>query len=200
MNKKIHVFIDSCAWNYLFRNQLDLARELPEDRFSLCVTREVEIEIDAIPPTGKDGADKRALKQFIADAIQTNSVQTTSVFGFASVEPDGSLSPIQVFGGFDQGTFQSAEDREWYESEAVTKLLDRKTLSGSGLGKAQADASLAVRSFGAIVLTDEHKGKNGPLKLARQQSGCIVHLSEDVEPSGLTLGAFIDEMIARGAS
>ena len=145
MNTKIHVYIDSCAWNYLFRNQLDLAQELPGDRYSLCVTREVEIEIDAIPATGKDGIDKRALKQFIADAIETNSIQTTSVFGFASVEPDGSLSKIQVFGGFDQSTFQSTADREWYESEAVTKLLDGKKLSGSGLGKAQADASLAVR-------------------------------------------------------
>lgn len=197
MNTKIHVYIDSCAWNYLFRNQLDLAQELPGDRYSLCVTREVEIEIDAIPATGKDGIDKRALKQFIADAIETNSVQTTSVFGFASVEPDGSLSKIQVFGGFDQGTFQSTADREWYESEAVTKLLDGKKLSGSGLGKAQADASLAVRSFGAVVLTDERKDKNGPLKLARKQSGCIVHLSEDLEPSGLALGAFMEKVIAR---
>ncbi|EFP66203.1 hypothetical protein HMPREF1004_02214 [Ralstonia pickettii] len=59
---------------------------------------------------------------------------------------------------------------------------------------------MAVRSFEAVVLTDERKDKSGPLKLARQQSGWIVHLSEDLEPSGLALGAFIEKMIPRDAS
>ena len=55
----INVFIDSNVWNFLFERQIDLAVDLPPDKFCLCHTREVELENEAIPP------EKAELKAFI---------------------------------------------------------------------------------------------------------------------------------------
>lgn len=182
----INVNIDSCAWNYLFEHQINLEEAFPSEKFTLSVTREVEIELLAIP----DKAEKQALKAYIADSIATHNVRTTSVFGFASVEPDGTLSKVQVCGGFGQGTFQSDEDRHWYASDDVNRLLHGKAKKKSGLSDNQADASLAVRSFNAIVLTGEKPTKPGPLKLAAKQGGQIIYIHE-VKQSGLSLKDYI---------
>jgi hypothetical protein len=171
---KIAVFIDSCVWNELFSDNVDLAEVFPRDRCSLFVTREVEIELLAIPTTGKDGTDNRPLKAYIADSIATHSVRTTSVFGFASIEPDGTLSKVQVYGGFGQGTWQSDTDRRWYASDQVRSLVDNKGKRTTGLAKNQADASLGVRSFDSIVLTNEGQESSGPLRLAAEQGGRVV--------------------------
>ena len=184
------VIIDSCAWNYLFAHHVDLAEVFPRDEYTLFVTREVEIEILATPDVGKDGEDKRPLKSYVANNIETHSVRTSSVFGFASVEPDGSLSKVQVYGGFGQGTWQSENDRRWYNSCEIKSLLHGKARKKSGLSANQADASLAVRSFDSIVLTNECKEKNGPLRLAAEQGGRVVFLA-DVELSGLTLRDYV---------
>ena len=188
---KLPISIDCCAWNYLFDHEVDLANSLPAERFALTMTREVEIEISSIPDAGKDGSDKRPLKEYIANSIALNNSQTSFVFGFASVEPDGSLSPVQVFGGFDQGTFQSDSDREWYGSSDVQKQLNGKKVRPSGLLGNQADAAVAVRSFDCVVLTNERKSKGGPIKLAAEQNGNIAYL-EDFESSGLLLAEFIE--------
>jgi len=187
---KTAVYIDSCAWNYLFEHRVDLAEAFPSDEYTLALTREVEIEISAIPDRGKDGADKIELKEYIKESIDKQSVRTTSVFGFATYEPDGSLSKVQVYGGFDQGTWQSDADRSWYGSGEVRDLLHSKGKRKYGLSGNQADASLAVRSFESIVLTNEIKSTNGPLRLAAEQGGQIVYLA-DVEQSGLSLKDFV---------
>lgn len=190
--EKTSIYIDSRAWNYLFRKNIDLAVELPHQEFDILITREVEIEIESIPGIGKGGIDKFPLKDYIEKCIEGNHVRTTSVFGFASVEPDGSLSKVQVYGGFDVGTFKSAEDREWYASDAVKQHFPSgKKKKNSGLGGNQADASLAVRSNGSIVLTDEKKGKPGLLRMAAENGGRVVFLSDEFEPSGLSLGDYV---------
>jgi hypothetical protein len=196
----IPVFIDSCAWNYLFKHGIDLTRELPREEFALFMPREVEIEIGNIPDDGKDSegknrVDKRPLKSYIKNSIEANRVRTTSVFGFASLEPDGSLSKIQTFGGFNQGTFQSEHDRAWYASEVVKQHFPGNKIQNSGLGKNQADASLAVRSFSSIILTDERKGKAGPLSIAAEQGGHIVYLRDEVETSRLSLRAYLCKLL-----
>ena len=196
---KTGVFIDSCAWNELCSDNVDLTEVFPYDRYSLHVTREVEIELLAIQPTGKNGTDNRKLKTYIADSIAAHSVQTTSVFGFASVEPDGSLSQVQVYGGFGQGTWQSEADRRWYASDEVKSLVVNKGKRESGLAKNQADASLAVRSFTSIVLTNEGKEKSGPLRLAVAHGGRVVYLA-DVKESKLSLKDYIAKLMARSSA
>jgi hypothetical protein len=85
-------FCSTIAWTWRWSCLLTL---------TVYLTREVEIEISCIPDIGQTGnADKRALKAYIADAIATNRVRTSGVFGFASHDPDGSVSKVQVYGGF----------------------------------------------------------------------------------------------------
>jgi hypothetical protein len=45
------VYIDHNVWDFLFARRIDLAVELPDDEFSLHLTREAEFEI---PPTPSD--------------------------------------------------------------------------------------------------------------------------------------------------
>jgi hypothetical protein len=179
----IPVFIDSCAWNWLFDRQSDLGEALPNEKYALFVTREVEIEILSIKPVGKDGNDKRSLKSYIESCIKTHDVRTSYIFGFAEA---GSL----VYGGFGQGTWQSDQDRGWYDRREVKDLLQGKAPRNVVLTDNQADASLAVRSFDSVVVTGEPKSKKGPLRLASQQGGQIVFLP-DVDQSGLSLKDYI---------
>jgi|SRR5277367_66986 hypothetical protein len=185
-----NIYIDSNAWNYLFDRNIDLSAVFPKDSFSIFITREVEIELSAIQDMGKDGTDKRALKAYIEGSLLANRVQTSSVFGFAAIEPDGSLSKVQVYGGFGQGTFQSVADRDWHASSEVKRFTAAKSKRGSGLSANQADASLGARSFDSIVLTREPAGGKGPLQLAAQQGGQVLFL-EEVERSGLSLADYI---------
>ncbi len=168
----IPVFIDSCAWNYLQEKAINLLVELPPNIYKIYLTREVEIEIEAIPDTDK----KRALKAYIQANIESASIQTTYVFGFRTIEPDGSPSKVQVYGGFGQETFQSPEEREYYDSPEVQAQLSGKAKRKTGLGANQADASLAVHSSQAFVLTNEDPQKTGPLRSAAEAGGRIVYL------------------------
>lgn len=180
------VYIDSCAWNYLFDRKVNLAEELPASAYQLCITREVEIELQPL----RANESKSDLVDFVDSAILANDVQTTSTFGFASVQADGSLSEVQVFGGFDVGTWRSDEDRLWLSQEEVLRMLPKSVDRKKPLGKNQADASMAVRAFDAVVLTAESRTKKGPMQLAWSQGGHVVFLT-DVEASGITLHEFI---------
>jgi hypothetical protein len=191
----VHIYIDSCAWNFLFRFGVDLQSELPPDRYRLHMTREVEIEVEAIPDTGKDGADNRPLKQYIATNIALSKVDTTGTFGFQTCELDGTPSKVQVNVGFGQGSFQSDQERDYYASPEIKALILEKSKKGSGLSANQADASLAVHANNAIVLTDERPDKTGPLKLATGKGAKIVYLSAQFASSGLTLGAFVASVV-----
>ncbi|MEA9566494.1 hypothetical protein [Xanthomonas sp. WHRI 8932A] len=182
----IGVYIDSCAWNYLHEKAIDLLAELPPNRYSLYLTREVKSELEAIPD---DDEKKGALKAYIRTSIESASIKTTSIFGFQTFGANGLPSKVQVNGGFGQGTFQSATDRRFYASPGITSQLRGKTPRKSGLTANQADVSLAVRSFGAFVLTNDKK--RGPLKLAQELGGKIIYLTTEVEKSGLTLGQYI---------
>lgn len=191
----VHIYIDSCAWNFLFRLGVDLRIEFPPDRYQLHMTREVQIEVEAIPETGKDGADNRLLKQYIAANIAQSKVATTGTFGFRTYEQDGTPSKVQVNVGFGQGTFQSDQERAYYSSPEIKALILGKPKRGSGLSANQADASLAVHANNAVVLTDERPDKPGPLKLATGKGAKIVYLTAQFASSGLSLGAFVASMV-----
>lgn len=187
----IAVYIDSCAWNYLFDHSIDLEAELPRDLFSVYVTREVEIELEAIPDIGSDGTDKGALKRYINRNIDQKPVTTSYVFGFQTLEPDGTPSPVQVYGGFGVGTWQSEEEQDFYSKPEISPQLQGMKITKSGLGKNQADASLGAKSLSSIVLTNERMDKVGPLKVAADLGGKVVYLSTQVKPSGLTIGNYL---------
>lgn len=185
------IFIDSCAWDYLFDNHVVVIDTFPPDIFKIFLTPEVRIELHAIPDFGeKDRSDKRAKKQFIEASISRFDIQTSGNFGFRTYEPDGTPSKVQVNLGFNQGTFQPQEDRDYYADPEVRAHLDGKPLRGSGLRHNQSDASLGARSRRAIVLTNEGKDKPGPLRLAKKKGGHVVYLG-DLPASGQTLKEFV---------
>ncbi|GBH26107.1 hypothetical protein [Burkholderia vietnamiensis] len=169
----ISVQIDSNAWNFLFDRAIDLNHALPPGEFSLFITREVEIEINAIPDEGKDGTDKRPLKQYIRDSLGRNAVRTTARFGFAEANPVGGPA---VYGGFGQGTFQSDEERAWYRQDKVRNYMVGKSKKGSGLSGNQADTAVAAASFHCVVLTCDKKA--GPICEAVTQGGNVIFLSD----------------------
>lgn len=189
---KVHVFIDSCAWNFLFRHDVDLRSELPSSKYQILLTTEAQIEVDAIPEIGVDGEGKRELKRYIAASVEQAEIEITGTFGFASVEPDGSLSKVQTYVGFNQGTFQSDEERAYYSSPKAKKFLTGKKEKKSGLRGNHADASMAVHAPHAIILTDENPSRSGPLKLANEEGGNVVYLSAQLAPSGMSLGEFLN--------
>lgn len=114
-----------------------------------------------------------------------------TVFGFQTLEPDGTPSRVQTHLGFGHGTLQSDQERAYYASPEVKSQILGKRTTGSGLSANQADTSLAAHTGSAVVLTDESPAKGDPLKLAASKGAKIVYLSAQVAPSGLGLDAFL---------
>jgi hypothetical protein len=113
----IAVTLDNNVWDFLFTKNIDLAAELPANEFVISITREVEIERLAIPDTEA----KALLRNYIDRTIAQCGIMTTSVFGFAKEGP----GPQRV-GGFDQGTWQSPTEREFYDAIRQQYLLGKK--------------------------------------------------------------------------
>lgn len=182
------VYIDSCAWNHFFDRQMDPSIELPATHFRLRITREVQIELQRL----REKDPSAALVRFIDGAIKAGDVGMTSTFGFAALNADGTVADYQVVTGFDTGTWQSEDDRNWLSQPEVLGLLAKSPRKKEPLGRNQGDASLAVRSFGAVVVTAESRSKKGPMQLAWKQGGHVVFLA-DVEAAGVSLRDFIDK-------
>jgi hypothetical protein len=179
---KIAITLDNNVWNFLFDKKLDLVSELPLDHFAISITREVEIETLAIPAH----PSKTALKDYIARTIDNCHIRTTSVFGFASDGP----GPQRV-GGFDQGTWQSQTEAEFYAAIRDQYLIGRPE-KNSQLTDNEADAAVAAKSFFSVVLTCELPKTTGPLRFAAENGGKILYL-KDFDQSGLTLRAYIED-------
>jgi hypothetical protein len=160
----IAVTIDSNVWNLFFEINLDLATELPPDRFKIFIPREVEIEIAAIP----DNAEKAALKDYIHAQMAALDVHTQSVFGFAH---DG--GGPQRCGGFGVGPWQSDTEREFYNLIRNQYLLGKKATK-SQLSKNEGDAALGANSFSSIVLTCDVTP--GPLTFALKNGGKVLDM------------------------
>jgi hypothetical protein len=180
---RIAVTLDNNVWNFLFDRKIDLAAELTPAEFALFITREVEIEGMAIP----DEASKAPLKDYIARTRAACSVRTTSVFGFATT----SGGP-QRLGGFDQGTWQSQTEREFYDAIKKEGYLLGKSEKNSKLTGNEGDAAVAAQSFFSIALTCERSNKRGPLRFAAEHSGKVLCLGK-FDSTGLNLKEYITD-------
>ena len=114
----IAITLDNNVWDFLFARKIDLGAELPSDEFVISITREVEIESMAIPPNTEA---RTRLKEYIDRTIARCGIRTTSVFGFATEGP----GPQRV-GGFDQGTWQSQTEREFYDAIGQQYLFGKR--------------------------------------------------------------------------
>lgn len=173
---RIAVSIDNNAWDYFFEHGIDLASELPNDQFVLFITREVEIEGYPLDRN----ASKAKLAAFIADTKAKAQIQTSLIFGFN--DPN---AVHQRYGGWDQGTWQSQTEREYYEAVRGPFLANRPTRPATTLTKNEADASVGARSFSSVVLTSEGSSKSGPIQYAAENGGKVLFLRE-IDP-GMSL-------------
>jgi hypothetical protein len=178
---RIAISLDNNVWNFLYDRNIDLALELPPERFTIFITREVEIETLAIPAT----ATKSSLKDFIAQTIADCGITTTWVFGFSSAGPGP-----QRYGGFGQGVWQSQTEREFYQA-IRHQYLANKGMKKSQLSGNEGDAAIAAQSFASIALTCESPGKPGPLRYAADHGGKVLYLAT-FATSGLSLRSYID--------
>ena len=174
----ISITIDCNAWDYFFNKGMDLAVELPPGDFRLFMPREIEIEIQAIPDVSKDGHSNQALKDYIYTTITRHSVATTGHFGFAEAG---------CYLGFNQGTFMSDDERNWYATTIPKHVLDKER-TGSSLTKNMADTAVGASSFYSVVLTADRK--KGPIKDARASGGKVIYL-QDFGAQSLSLRDFI---------
>lgn len=177
---KIAVTLDNNVWDFLFDRKIDLASEFTSDKFSVFITREVEIEGLAIP----DDELKAPLKDYITQTIALCGIRTTSVFGFST--PDVVL---QRWGGWGQGTWQSQTEREFYNAIRERFLLG-KGETNSKLTKNEGDAAVAVQSFFSVALTCEKPNKSGPLRFAAEHGGKVLYLTK-LDQTGLTLKEYV---------
>lgn len=179
----VSVFIDSNAWNVLYQQEVDLRSHLPVDGFSVFITREVEVEILAIP----DNDAKAGLKHYIMEALQSREVTIVANIGFREAGPTS--APLG------HGTFRSAKDRAWYARPENQRHILGKIVRPTGLGKNEADASLAVRADRSIILTNDKKG--GPLADAARAFGTVVSLA-NFDGTRMPLSQYISERIREG--
>jgi hypothetical protein len=178
---RIAITLDSNVWNFLFQKGINLPLELPAEQFAMFIPREVEIETLAIPAN----ASKAALKDYIDRTIGSCGIRTTSTFGFAREGPGP-----ERFGGFDQGTFRSQTEIEFYAAIGE-RYLRNKSEKKSQLTDNEGDDAVASKSFSSIVLTCERRSKSGPLRFATEHGGKIIYL-EDLDQGILTLKAYIE--------
>jgi hypothetical protein len=178
---KIAITLDNNVWNFLFDRNIDLATELPPGGFAIFITREVEIEKNAIP----EKEATIALKRYISRTVASASIQTTRVFGFARVEPGP-----ERYGGFDVGVWQSPTETEFYAA-IRERFLMGKSQKKSQLSDNEGDAAVAAKSFSSIAITCEAPGKPGPLRFAAEHGGKVLYL-DTFDGRGLTLRQFIE--------
>ncbi|HWM69121.1 MAG TPA: hypothetical protein VNO35_21210 [Steroidobacteraceae bacterium] len=178
----IRIFIDGSAWNILHELKLDLRQELPPNEFELYLTREVEIELLAIPDTVTDDSDKVGLKKYIAESRNRSGIKVVAHFGFRESGP--TAAP------FGHGTFPSASERA--RLEEFRPFFFNKSKRPTGLAKNQADASLAARSFDHIVLTNDNSG--GPLADAARKGAMVVRIG-GFDPKARSLRDYILEAL-----
>jgi hypothetical protein len=182
------IFIDSCAWDFMFAHGVELSSEFPANEFSIKMTKEVcDFEVASI---SADSPEKIALKKYIEQQKQKCGLEIDTLFGFGGVdEPHDYRHRI---GGFDEGRFVSLKEASCIEQFKVEKGKERKT----GLYKNEADSSLAVRACaGGKVLTAESQMKSGPLKTAFQQGGKVIFIS-DFDPSKSSFRNFVMDKVS----
>lgn len=155
----ISVFIDSNAWDHLFKREVDLAVDVSVQDFVFSMTREAEFEVRAMPDV---------LKAYVSKWVQNGRVGTDTYFGFAEM---GSGVDSRV-GGFGCGRFIAPSESAILSAE---QGVVKATLRPTGLYKNEADVSLAARSVHSVILTSDAKKVLG--RVVSKYGGVVVNLA-----------------------
>ncbi len=175
----ITVFLDNNIWDFLIANNIDLAKELPADEFSICITREGEIEMLPMPD------EKR---EFANNVISEHGVSVDTYFGFAEAAFSGDLRVA----GFNQGRFASAGEISFIDDQK--HRIKPSHRASQRLNINEGDVALGARSMHWVVLTNENPAKSGPLKTARERGGKVIFLRE-LLASGMSWADYIKQAV-----
>ena len=170
-----YIYIDSNVWNFLYKNDIDLKEEFPENNYELRIVGEQILENRSI-------SHDPILEKYIANRIELWEIKIDRIFGFFN---DHHSTEDQRVGGYEDGRY-IGQDEEGFILSYKGKVGDTKRKSG--LYRNEADLSLAARSVHSIVLTLDTKG---PLKWAKQQGFLIVDLTDFCQEK-CTLKAYVE--------
>lgn len=162
----LRVYIDNNVWDFLFERNVDLSNALPNNEFSLFITREAEFEIPPMPDPKRE---------YVERMMVAANVETDRYFGFYD---DRHPANEQRSGGFGDkfdtsvkgGRFTSKAESMAMKSEGhLLGKVNKKT----HLLNNEADVSLAARAAHSIILTLDNKKA---LKRARKTTGRVIDI------------------------
>ncbi|KRW68746.1 hypothetical protein [Stutzerimonas nitrititolerans] len=160
MQNLLKIYIDSCAINILFKHQVNLAVEFPEEIYEIVITKGVRQEIYDIP-------EDKSVKAYALSLIGEQYINEASFFGFGDIE--NSENNLRYIGGFDAGSFATDEQLKFLEETQKNLGPPRR----SKLRKNETDRDLLALGLGSIVITAENK-VGGALKTEAEKCGTII--------------------------
>lgn len=171
----LEIFIDNCAFDELYKNNVDLRTEFPEKTVCFKITKAVKGEIEDIPD---NKPDKKLVKTYALNIIESEQIKDTSFFGLG----DGG----RLWSGLDEGEWASKEQSKFLD-DTKSKLGSPRKLSG--IQNNAADIDMLAQSFGKIVITTE-KTIGGSLSTMSLARATVINI-KDYGDSGYSLRDFI---------
>jgi hypothetical protein len=185
MQGKRRIFIDSCAVDVLFDNEVDILAEFPRESYELFLSKGVRHELLDIP-------DEKPVKRYAISLINNTGIEEPSFFVLSDINYPESGS--RYTGGLDEGYFASNEQLEFLDKTKNKLGSSRK----SGLAKNETDRDLLALSLESVTLTAESK-IGGMSKIAEDNGSKIVNIKK-WRPNEITLRGYVEAAIIADAS
>lgn len=180
--KKRVIYIDCCAFDILFDEEINITKEFPDSEYVLKTTKGVVNELEDI------GVNKQPIKDFSLALVNSDKINVDCFFGFS----DG-LNNYRHIGGFDEGKLASISQNSFLN--ATKGKLGNKQKK-SGIQKHQADRDLLALGLGQIILTAETVLGCTELKqLAENQDTKVINIAEwqdEIQSKYVTLRKYVE--------
>ena len=178
--KKV-VYIDSCAFNILFDEEVNIIEEFSDVEYKLKTTKGVVKELEDI-------VVDEPIRNFALALINSGKIHVDSFFGFSN-----GLNNYRHIGGFDEGKLASVSQNSFLN--ATKGKLGNKQKK-SGIQKHQADRDLLALGLGHIILTAETVLGCVELKqLAESQDTKVINIAEwqdEIQSKYVTLRKYVE--------
>ncbi len=183
-SEKRVVYIDSCAFNVLFDEEVKIMTEFPDVDFRLKTTKGVVKELEDI------SVDK-PIKNFALELINSGKIHVDSFFGFS----DGQ-NQYRHIGGFGEGNFIRGTQNHFLKKTENTLGSVKKK---SGVRNNETDRDLLAHGLGQIILTAETVLGCSELKqLAESRGTWIINIAkwkETIQSKQITLRRYVENCL-----
>lgn len=183
--KKRIIYIDCCAFNILFDENVNITVEFPDADYELRTTKGVVKELEDI-------IINIHIKEFALALVNSDQIHVDSFFGFSNGQ-----NKYRQFGGFGEGSFIGNSQNNFFKA-TVDEL---GSVMKSGMRKHQIDRDLLAHSLGYIVLTAENVLGSGYLKqLAESQYTKVINIikwQKAIQSKYVTLRKYVESYIVK---